>query len=909
MTGAGGTGGSVPGDPETFAEAPKTCVYQCATPCEEDETPYDCPSLGPWNEIPHAEACGAWSGQHPQSVAGQCTATAPSGDALKYAGPDPDVSGGRILPDGRPTRPAGALAVFSEPDLKAGLTTGILAIDDTSLVLTVDSGTGGHVVRVVDTDRIGIQDPVLGTYRFERPEFLSSSRGLAFLPPNRVFVATSVGIVRALSLDTVTGALTADDDHSIPLIDEEYHAAAVAVTPDGSRLVVSAYDDKRAAIYDLTEGASYGTELGRVDLGATETFGVWFDPNDPTGTVAYVAMWKSREVVEIDLQDPANLTVSRRFQTDKNPQGIAFLDSRWMVVVNDLGETLSLIDRTAGDVRSIPIEYDIDKSELDTSAVAFDASRSRLYITMSGINTLAAYDVSLASSIPTFAPAGRLGTGWWPSAIALHENGDLSVTTLRGWGAGPVPDGVEEDTQRGGVQHIAAPSAAELTQGEDDARRAVNVEELPGYPKVDCPAGASDFPIPSDNTSGPSPHIQYVFFVVRENKTFDAVFGDMPGVEGDPSLILRPAADMDRIWGNLRKLAKEFAHSDNSYTDADASVQGHAWTTYGRTTDYCERVVRNDGVDNLTGCGVTDVSRPEEGSLFDWLHEHDVRSDILGEIVGQPETTPDGYNPVDIGYPGGPFQTISYPDTEKACYVAGRARVLCDLNPFVYMTLPNDHGAGLDPFVPTPSLMIAVNDVATGMLVDAISHSPIWKSSLIIITEDDPQQGGDHIDYHRVPFVMISPWVKRGYVSKTHMTVAGAFKMFAHIYGLPYPNVQAEHAAIPYDFFTSTPDYTPYEYIPRQWPLECGTQATAAERRLTASWDYEQVDAQPGIDEQVVRWLKGEQLTELPPDLDAAVTERERRRELVRGKYAPQSHGGSEAPAPSPQTRSAASDR
>ena len=872
---------AVPGDPELFAEAPRSCVYGCGVDCEEVAAPYACPSLGAWSKIPHAEACGAWNGRQPEPVQGQCAAAEPTGEALKYAGPDPDVPGGWVLPDGRPTKPAGMLTVFNESELEGGLTTGLFSVPGSSFVLSVDSGIRAHVIRVIDTLLMGAQYPVVNYFAFEKPEYLSSSRGVAVLPPNRVFVATSNGLVRVLTLDETTGVLTTDDAQSIALPkknNEAYFASSVAISPDGTRMMATSFNDKRAAVYDITDGPGYGAELGIVDLGSSETFGVWFDASDPTGTFAYVSMWKSREVVELNLSDPSSPVVARRFETDKNPQGIAFLDARWMVAINDLGETLSLIDRTSGEVRSIPIEYDADLEGLDTSSVAYDATRARLYVAMSGINTLAAYDVDLGASVPSFTPVGRLATGWWPSAIALNDDGDISVTTLRGWGAGPVPDDVEEVAQRGGVQHIPAPSDAELAQGQEDARRAVSVAELPGYPSVSCPAGADDFPIPSTNTSGPSTQIEHVFFVVRENKTFDGVFGDMPGVKGEPDYLLRPGADMDKIWGNVRELAKVFAHSDNSYTDADASVQGHAWTTFGRTTDYCERVVRNKGVDTITGCGVADVSRPDEGSIFDWLQENDVRYDLLGEIVGQPSTSAEGYKPVDVSYPGGPFQAIGYPDNEKACHVAGRARVLCDLHPFVYMTLPNDHGAGLEINIPTPTLMIAVNDVATGMLVEAISQSPLWASSLIIITEDDPQQGGDHVDYHRVPFVMVSPWVKRGYVSKTHMSVPGIYKLFAHIYGLPYPNLQAQNAAIPYDFFTSTPDYTPYEHLPLSWPLECGTEATAAERRLTGSWDYDRADAQPGIDAQVVRWLRGKQLTELPAALEEEIAEREERR-------------------------------
>ena len=202
-----------------------------------------------------------------------------------------------------------------------------------------------------------------------------------------------------------------------------------------------------------------------------------------------------------------------------------------------------------------------------------------------------------------------------------------------------------------------------------------------------------------------------------------------------------------------------------------------------RASDACERTW---GAEQLVPyCGVTEVGRPKEGSLFQWLEDGGVRYDILAEVVGSPSITAT-HNPVDVHYPGGPYQSIDYNDLEKACHTAGRIRVACDLGKFVHMTLPNDHTVGLDPGRPTPETMCAINDEATGLFVDALSHSPLWATSLVVLTEDDPRQGGDHVDYHRTPLVLISPWVKRGYVSKTHIDVPSLHEIFAHVLGLPY---------------------------------------------------------------------------------------------------------------------------
>jgi hypothetical protein len=314
------------------------------------------------------------------------------------------------------------------------------------------------------------------------------------------------------------------------------------------------------------------------------------------------------------------------------------------------------------------------------------------------------------------------------------------------------------------------------------------------------------------------------------------------------------------------------------------------WDTYGRSSDFDERTwaIAGDGRNarSLPGAGLLDVGQPQEGSLFDWLGNNGIDFDILGEVVGSPKNPSTTHPPIDGAYPGGAFQDIFYNDDEKACHIAGRARVTCDFGSFVYATITNDHTRGIDPSHPPPETYCAVNDDATGMLVDAISHSPLWPSSVIFITEDDPSQGGEHVDSHRTPLVVISPWVKRGYVTKTHFDVPALHKMFAHVFAKPYPNTVVAHAGLPLDMFTSTPDYTPYTYKPRTFPLYCGgatTQVTKAEQRLTNSWDFENVDEQPGLDRQVMRWMRGKQLQKLTPQMEKQVEARwEKRLRLPR---------------------------
>jgi hypothetical protein len=403
---------------------------------------------------------------------------------------------------------------------------------------------------------------------------------------------------------------------------------------------------------------------------------------------------------------------------------------------------------------------------------------------------------------------------------------------------------------------------------------------------VTCPNGENDFPLPPTNDQGPSKRITHVIYVVRENKSFDAVLGDLPNVNGDPTLAAKTtSASMDLLWKNFRTLVRTFATDDDNYTDAEISNQGHTWATYGRETDWDERTwpmnnySRSIWASPAQPQGITDIGQPIEGSLFDSLQNAGIDFTIMGEAEGMPASN--GANdPVDISYPGSFIQSISYPDVEKACYVAGRIRVLCNLPSFVFMTLPNDHTLGVSTTQASPELMISSNDEATGMLIDAISHSPLWPSSLVVVTEDDPAQGGDHVDHHRTPIVFASPWIKQGYVSKQHIDVSSLHKMIAHIFGTPYPNELVANAALPLDLFTSTPTYAPYTYARRAWPATCGTQPTQAEGMLSESWDLSRVDGQPGLDAQVMRYLRGEQLKSLTKEMKREIQLRKSRKTL-----------------------------
>jgi hypothetical protein len=869
-------------DPATFAAAPASCAYDCpkVSACAENTKAYACPSLGDWSQIPHASACEAWDGGFP-AIKGQCTASAPSGQGAAYAGRAAASAGTIILPDGHIISPTGSDWVFDEDDLEGGLTTCVGPVSGSNYVVTVDDGPGDHAVRVIDPTQIDLGNtPVTSYAGFYNPETLNSAA--AFVPavlPSTVgtlYVATDDGVVQALTIDTSSGKLTRTDSASLMLPSGQnqtggagnWYVAGLAASPDAKRLVVTGVFSSDLLVYDVDPSSmTKGSMLGSLDLKNAGSFQVAFDPSDPTGQYAYVSMWANKQVLQVDVSNPAAPVIAKTYATDTDPEGMAFIDARWMVVANDLGDTLSMIDRTTGTVTSIPVNASQPLHGTEPTTVAFDPASLHLYVTWSGRNAVAGYDVDPTQTPPTVTPAGALASGFWPSGVMVLADGSLVVSEMRGHGTGPRPvyftigNSDIDQRMRGGIQHIPAPSALDLTTGGTFVATADVPAQQTGVPTVTCPSGVHDFPVPDTNTGGSS-LIKHIFFIVRENKGFDALFGDLAGANGDPAYLLKQKpADQEAIWHNLRNLARTYTASDNYYTDAIYSTQGHNWTTYGRATDFDERTwaVSGSGRNaySVPGGGVIPVGQPLEGSLFDWLIANGVEYNLLGEIVGSPQTDTQMPPAVDGHYPGGPFQNIGSNDLPKACYTAGRLRVLCDLGQLTYMTLPNDHTFGVSPTNPTPETFCAVNDEATGMIVDAITHSPLWGSTIVFITEDDPSQGGEHVDSHRAPLTVISPWVKRAYVSHTHIDVASLHKLFAHILGKPYNNAIIANAALPLDMFTSTPDYSPFTYTPRTWPLACDAAATAQEKQLTAGWDFTRPDEQPGLDSQVTRYMMG----------------------------------------------------
>lgn len=846
-----------------------SCALSCGQCEEEANEPWVCPALRPWRALPHdcaESACGKWDGRFPSVTPGKCVASAPEGAAIEKASPTADPV---VLPDGRRLVPAGIERVLADAKVQGTFPASVLWVPGTRFAVVSDNGYADHVLRVLDVAKLAAgQDPIVSELAYPAPESLNY--GLALAPDGTLFAASGApdSLVRAFSLDA-NGVVAAQPSKDIPVQNAEpgdVFPSGIAVSPDGTKLAVAQVKERVLLVYDL-RATSYGDKLASVDLGKNgiELLATYFDP--ASSDVVYVTAWSGERLFEVNLADLANPSV-KEIPTGKQPEQIAFLSPTHLVVANSLSDDLSLVDRVSAQVvATIPVDGDSALRGMAPTALSFDPQGSRLYVALAGVNAVGVFDVTAGAGgqAPTLSLAGFVPTGWWPTAVAVADapsgdplSGSLLVLNGRGHGIGPetiaqsFASGINGLRMKGSAQLVSDLGAQALAEGTKSWEAAEAPGSLTGRSTVSCPDADYDFPIPATNEQGPSQRIEHVVFVVRENKTFDAIMGDMPGVDGDPSLVMAPGK-MTEVWGNIRKVAGEFAHADNFYEDAEQSIQGHYWTVFGRSSDYTERAwlsIWGRGTRSLTSTASTAVA-PLEGSVFQWLERSGIAYDNMGELYGS------GLQDPRFGVVS---TSTTIPDTKGACYVAARARITCNLKPFTYVWLVNDHTVGGLANYANPGAMIAVNDEATGMLIDGISHSPSWPKTLVVVIEDDPSDGADHVDAHRSIAVFASPWVKRGYVSKTHFDVSSLHKLFAHIFGIPYNNRAVAQAALPFDLFSATPDFTPYVYLPRSWTdLSCNpaTSAYAVEAQ-DRGWDFADPDDQPGLSEQVFRMLRGE---------------------------------------------------
>jgi hypothetical protein len=388
-----------------------------------------------------------------------------------------------------------------------------------------------------------------------------------------------------------------------------------------------------------------------------------------------------------------------------------------------------------------------------------------------------------------------------------------------------------------------------------------------------------DNPIPA-KAGDPSP-IKYCIYVIKENRTYDQVYGDVKEGNGEPSLCLFP----EKVTPNHHKLAREFVLLDNFYCDGEVSADGHEWSMGAYATDFVEKVwplVYRPGDKKKIGYpaeGSYEIATPAGGYVWDRCADAKVSYRSYGEWVenakkvGDPgkaraKALEDHFDPLFRGF------DLDYPDQKRA------DRFIEELKGFeekgemprlVILRLPNDHTAGTKVGSPTPTAYVADNDLALGRVVEAVSKSKFWKETAIFVVEDDAQNGPDHVDAHRTVALVVSPWTKRKHVDSTMYSTSSMLRTMELILGLK-PMSQFDAAARPmYNSFAAKPDEAPYAHVVPKVDLEEKNTRRAFGAKLSEKFDFTKEDQADDLlfNEVIWRSVKGAD-SAMPPPVRAA---------------------------------------
>jgi YVTN family beta-propeller protein len=531
------------------------------------------------------------------------------------------------------------------------------------------------------------------------------------------------------------------------------------------------------------------------------------------------------------------------------PNALVATASR-VYVSNGGNDTVQAIDaRTGRVVATIPLGP-VPGSRVKGAApfgLALSPDGRRLYVAEAGINAVGVISTRANKVI------GHIPVGWYPSRVRVSPDGKtLYVANAKGFGAGP----------NGGVSFRPGPEGAyigSLMKGTVSIAPAPSDAALAGLTaKVLANNGFPGTPPPA-NLAALRKAIRYVVYITKENRTFDEVYGDVPGARGDPSLARygahadvaaagQPSLTDVNVMPNHRAMALRYGIADNFHADGDVSADGHRWLVGIYPNEWTETQVaaayggKTRFSMNAPGrraffgsdASSTPEDYPEAGSLFDHLARNRIPFRNYGEgfeFAGVSEDA--GAEPTgareSLNFPmtkplwentsrDFPIFNMNIPDQYRADQFlkdVDRWRNGAQMPRFVNIALPNDHSAGLDAAsgYPYTASYMADNDLALGRIVEALSHTPYWPRMVIFITEDDAQGGVDHVDAHRTILIVAGPHVKPGYVSHRHGSLPSVVHTVNRLFGLPDLNQFDATASDLTDFLRESADAQPYTAI------------------------------------------------------------------------------------------------
>jgi YVTN family beta-propeller protein len=616
---------------------------------------------------------------------------------------------------------------------------------------------------------------VVGAAERDARDFIGD---LAFSPDGKTLYASDLYRDALIAINPATG-------HSINSISTGRRPYKILFHPDGKSFFVSSWADGSVTRYQASDGSA----MGSVRLGPHPTDMVFRHTADH-GDLIYVAAANTNSVYSFNVPEAGELTRAETIN-------VGFF-----------------VDQPLG---------------MTPTALALGPDSKTLFVVCSNANAVAQVDLSQERSVVS----GFIPTGWYPTAVQALTDGRVLVVNGRGLRSFPNPKGPnptqtvershEADNpdyqyvgflQKGTVSFIDRPSDSQLIKYTESAVsnapfRAANLLGKPVLPEA----------------------LKHVIFIVKENRTYDQVLGDMKEGNGDSSLVLFG----ENVTPNLHKIAREFVLLDNFYVNADVSADGHNWSTSAIANDYVEKLWPNSyGQRRKTYDyeGGEPAALPPAGYLWGNAHLAGVSIRNYGYWVGNKMPIPASGEQIatvrdpqlapntDRNYRG--FD-LDYPDISRAGEFIRELRQYEQTGSFpqlMFVRMGNDHTSGLEPGKIAPLSAAADNDEGVGLLVEAVSHSKFWPETAIFVVEDDAQNGPDHVDSHRSPAFVISPYTRRRLVDSTMYNTVSMLRTMELLLGLKPMTQFDANARVMSSVFQANPILDPFVAEKPRTPLD-----------------------------------------------------------------------------------------
>jgi len=705
------------------------------------------------------------------------------------------------------------------------------------LIAVTNNGQSTQTIQLVDAVHFRLLSEVV---------IPKSWLGLVFSGDEKSLYASGGNDNRILKYNILQGRLVLADSISLgkrwPV---KISPAGMDIDNVSRKLYVVTKENNCLYTVDLKTGKSDSLALG------AEAYTCLLSPDRKE---LYISLWGGDKIL---VYHTGLKKIIRRIAVGDNPNDICLTKSgKFLFVANANDNSVSVIDIKKGEVIETlnAALYPASRAGSTTNGVALSKDNKTLYIANADNNCLAVFDVSRPGSCKS---RGFIPVGWYPTAVKVIGN-RVFVANGKGFTSLPNPRYRAFDTEktlayqkgakkqeyiaglfRGTLSVFSEPTDAQL------GKYSKLVYENSPYNKNDelTAPGEKGNPVPM-KIGNPSP-IKHVFYIIKENRTYDQVLGDMPEGNGDSSLCIFG----EKITPNLHALAKEFVLLDNFYVDAEVSADGHNWSMGGYATDYLEKTWPTSyggRGGTYDGEGNRAIANNKGGFIWNQCARAGVSYRTYGEFA-------DDYKPnIPIlkghychyytGWDQKVRDTTRVGQWERDFDSLVAIHALPQLNT---LRIINDHTEGLRKGRPTPFAHCADNDLAVGMLVDYLSRSPVWKESVVFVLEDDAQDGPDHVDAHRSTAYVAGGFVKRHLVDHTMYSTTSVLHTIELILGIP-PMTQYDAAAMPlWRCFSDSADLKPFDVKPLQTDINARNTVENVWQRKSETFDFSKEDRIP----------------------------------------------------------------